>query len=158
MASIDDLKKIYLVQNLADNALEHLAAIADIHHCAEQEIIFEEGQEAINFYMMTKGKILLRSVITENVTASLGTIKSGYSFGWSSLLDTGSHIAQAIAVEPSEILILDAAKFKSMMDQDHDLGYAIMTGLGRILNNRLHRRTSQFIKTLSQQMEVYQVS
>lgn len=154
MASIDELKQIYLLQNLEKQMLERLAPLAQIKQYEEKDVIFEEGQAADNFFMLVSGKVLLKVDISAAVTISLGAVKPGYSFGWSSLLGL-DYTSQAACAEPCEVLLIKGAAFKEVMDSDHTMGYQVMEGVVRILENRLKRRTEQFIKTLRKQMEIW---
>ncbi len=154
MASISELKQIYLLQNLETQMLEKLAPLAQKKDYEEKEVIFEEGQEADHFYMLLSGKVLLKVDVSPAVTISLGSVKPGYSFGWSSLLGL-TYTSQAACAEPCEVLALKGTAFKEMLDGDHTMGYQVMEGVVRILENRLKRRTEQFIKTLRKQMEIW---
>lgn len=154
MASIDDLKQIYLLQNLEKQMLERLAPLVQIKQYEEKDVIFEEGQAADNFFMLVTGKVLLKVDISAAVTISLGAVKPGYSFGWSSLLGL-DYTSQAACAEPCEVLLIKGVAFKEVMDSDHTMGYQVMEGVVRILENRLKRRTEQFIKTLRKQMEIW---
>ena len=154
MASISDLKQIYLLQNLDDRMLERLAPLAQGKQYEEKDVVFEQGQEADNFFMLLSGKVLLKVDISAAVTISLGAVKPGYSFGWSSLLGL-DYTSQAACAEPCEVLVIRGSEFKEILDSDHTMGYRVMEGVVRILENRLKRRTEQFIKTLRKQMEIW---
>lgn len=154
MASISELKQIYLIQNLENQMLEKLAPLTQKKHYEEKDTIFEEGQEADNFFMLLSGKVLLKVDISPAVTISLGAVKPGYSFGWSSLLGL-DYTSQAACVESCEVMLVKGTVFKEVLDSDHTMGYRVMEGVVRILENRLKRRTEQFIKTLRKQMEIW---
>lgn len=154
MASIDDLKQIYLLQNLENQMLERLAPLVQIKQYEEKDIIFEEHQEADNFFMLVSGKVLLKVDISAAITISLGAVKPGYSFGWSSLLGL-DYTSQAACAEPCDVLVVKGTAFKEILNSDHTMGYQVMEGVVRILENRLKRRTEQFIKTLRKQMEIW---
>ena len=155
MASVSELRQIYLVQHLEDQMLQALAPLAEKKHFEEKDIVFEEGLDAQWFYMLLSGKVLLKVDVNPAVTISLGAVKPGYSFGWSSLLEGMQYTSQAACAEPCEMLVLDGSKFKEVLDQDHTMGYLVMEGIVRIMENRLKRRTEQFIKTLRKQMEIW---
>lgn len=154
MASVSELKQIYLLQNLESQMLESLVPLAQKKQYEEKDIIFEEGQAAENFFMLLSGKVLLKVDISAAITISLGAVKPGYSFGWSSLLGL-EYTSQAACAEPCEVLVLKGTAFKEVLDRDHTMGYQVMEGVVRILENRLKRRTEQFIKTLRKQMEIW---
>ncbi len=155
MVSVDELRKIYLVQNLSDEQLESLGSILERRFLEEKEVIFEQNQQADNFYMLKRGKVLLRVDISASTTISLGAVKPGYSFGWSSLLGDNAYTSHAVCVEPSELFVAPGAKFMELLDQDHTMGYLVMQGVVRILENRLRRRTEQLLKTMRKQMEIW---
>ena len=87
-------------------------------------------------------------------TISLGSIKSGYSFGWSALLPGSSHTSYAICTEPCEVLTMPGTKFLNLLNSDHTMGYRVMEGVVRILKNRLERRTGQFLKVMSKHPDI----
>ena len=155
MASVSDLKEIYLVQHLDEKMLSALAPLAEKRHYEEKDVVFEEGLDAEWFYMLLSGKVLLKADVNPAVTISLGAVKPGYSFGWSSLMEGMLYTSQAACAEPCEMLVLNGAEFKGVLDEDHTMGYRVMEGIVRIMENRLKRRTEQFIKTLRKQMEIW---
>jgi len=79
---------------------------------------------------------------------NLGSIKSGFSFGWSALLPGSKYTTHAICVEPSEVFCVPNEKFLNLLEKDHSMGYRVMQGAVSILEKRLERRTEQFLKTL----------
>jgi len=155
MASVSELKQIYLVQNLDDQMLQKLAPLAEKRDYEEKDILFEEGRDSEWFFMLLSGKVLLKVDVNPAVTISLGAIKPGYSFGWSSLLEGMTYTSQAACAEPCEMLVLKGSAFKEVLNNDHTMGYQVMEGVVRIMENRLKRRTEQFVKTLRKQMEIW---
>ncbi|MBW2021324.1 MAG: cyclic nucleotide-binding domain-containing protein [Deltaproteobacteria bacterium] len=148
MISIDELRKIHLVQALEDAELEKLRPLCNVTIFSEKATIFEQGQDADHFYMLFKGKVLLEVELAENIMISLGSVKPGYCFGWSSLFRGSKYTSSAICSEPSEVISLPADKLISLMEKDPVVGYKLMKGALEILRNRLTKRTDQFLKTL----------
>ncbi|MBN2125143.1 MAG: Crp/Fnr family transcriptional regulator [Deltaproteobacteria bacterium] len=154
MVSLDELKKIYLLGELTDSMIENLSPIADLHDYQDREVIFREGQEAKNFFMLAQGKVLLEVQASDTILISLGSIKPGYSFGWSALLPGSSYTAYAMCAEHCEVITVPGEKFLGLMEEDHTMGYLIMQGVVRILKKRLERRTEQFLKTLREHPDI----
>ncbi len=148
MVSLESLKKIYLLQGLTDTMLEKMQPFAEERDYQNREVIFREGDKALFFFMLHQGKLLLEVQASESIMISLGSIKPGFSFGWSALLPDSNYTAYAICTEPSDVLMIRGDKFLGLMDEDHHLGYRVMEGVVRILKRRLERRTNQFLKTL----------
>ena len=148
MVSAQELKKIYLVRHLDEAELEKIRPLCSIRIFSEKAVIFEQGQYADGFYMLLKGKVLLEVELTENIMISLGSVKPGYSFGWSSLFTGSKYTTSALCSEPCEVISLPADKLIDLMDKDPVLGYKLMKGALEILRNRLAKRTDQFLKIL----------
>ena len=154
MVSIDDLKRIYLLQNLSDEMLARIVPMAQVHFYKERDVVLEEGQKAERFYMLKQGKILLEVEVSNMIIISLGSIKSGYSFGWSALIPGSSHTSYAVCSEPCEVISVHGSGFLGLLHQDHTMGFVIMESVVKILKNRLERRTGQFLKVMSKHPDI----
>jgi CRP/FNR family cyclic AMP-dependent transcriptional regulator len=154
MVSIEDLKKIDVLDNLTDPMLENMRPLTQLQLFGDGATIFQEGQEAEYFYMLLKGKVLLEVEAAEDVTISLGAVKPGYSFGWSALLPGSVYTAYAMCVEPCEVMSIQGNKFRELLEQDHTIGYRFMEAVVRALKRRLERRTDQFLKVMSKHPDI----
>jgi len=154
MVTIEDLRNIYLLQNLSDEMLKRILPMVHAHQFKDREVVFEEGERADNFYMLKRGKILLEVEISEAIIISLGSIKSGYSFGWSALIPVSSYTSYAVCTEPCDVLSVPGNSFLSLLHQDHTMGYILMENVVKILKNRLERRTGQFLKVMSKHPDI----
>ncbi len=154
MVSIEDLKKIYLLQNLSDEILERILPIVNAHQFKERDVVFEKGKKADNFFLLKRGKVLLEIEVSEMVVISLNSIKSGYSFGWSALIPGSSYASYAVCSEPCDVLSIPGDRFLELLNQDHTMGYIFMGGMAQILKNRLEKRTEQFLKVMSKHPDI----
>jgi len=154
MASIEDLRRIMLFENLTDGMLEQLLPVVQEESFGEREIIYEAGNAADRFFSLKRGKVLLEAELAPALIISLGAIKSGYSFGWSALLPSASHTSYAVSAEPSEIFVMPGDKFVALLERDHAMGYLVMQKAATILENRLERRTAQFLKVITKHPEI----
>ena len=148
MVSFEELKKIYLLENLDDSMLGKMLPFTQMHLFGNKAVVFKEGQPAEDFFMLLKGKVVLEVEASESVMISLGSIKSGYSFGWSALLHESAYTSYAVCVEPCEVIALPGNIFVQLLEENHSMGYRVMSGVVEILKRRLERRTHQFLKTL----------
>jgi CRP-like cAMP-binding protein len=149
MVSIEDLRKISVLDNLTQSMLESMRPLAQLNLFGERHVIFEEGQEADYFYMLLKGKVILEVEASEVIMISLEAIKPGYSFGWSSLFPGSRYNAYAICVEPCEMMMVPGGRFLELLDKDHTIGYKFMKRVAGILKGRVERRTGQFLQVMS---------
>jgi CRP/FNR family cyclic AMP-dependent transcriptional regulator len=154
MASVEDLKRIILFQNLTNGMLEQLLPMVHVQPFEERHMVYEPGDTAHNFYSLKRGKVLLEAELAPALIISLGAIKPGYTFGWSALLSSASHTSYAVCAEPSEILVMPGDKFLDLLNRDSSMGYMVMQKVAKILENRLERRTAQFLKVISKHPEI----
>lgn len=154
MVPVEDINAIYLLERLSNGLKEQLSSMTEIQCYKEREVIFEEGDHAENFYVLKKGKVLLEVEVSESIIISLGSIKSGYSFGWSSLIPGSSHTSYAVCAEPCDVMIIPGKQFLGMLDGDHPSGYRFMTEVMKVLKNRLDRRTGQFLKVMTKHPDI----
>ncbi|MCP4665807.1 MAG: cyclic nucleotide-binding domain-containing protein [Deltaproteobacteria bacterium] len=158
MISIEDLKKVVILQRLTNRMLETLTPHVQLRQFEEKDVIFEEGEKADDFYMVKRGKVLLEVELAKDVIIALGTVKTGFSFGWSALLDVeSSYASYAVCVEPCEIFSIPGDKFREILDQDHDMGYLVNQGVINAMKSRLERRTGQFLKVMSKHPDIKKV-
>ena len=92
--------------------------------------------------------------ISETITISLGSIKTGYSFGWSALLSGSFYTSYAVCAEPCEVLAIPGDKFLDLIEMDRDMGYRIMKFVSVTLKGRLEKRTGQFLKVMSKHPDI----
>jgi CRP-like cAMP-binding protein len=154
MVSIEDLRGVALFEDFTDKMLEQLVPVAKQEFYGERQIVYEAGSAADRFYSVKRGKVLLEAELAPNFIISIGAIKPGYSFGWSALLPLTSHTSYAVCTELSEVLAFPGSEFMSLLESDHTMGFLCMQKASRILENRLERRTAQFLKVISKHPEI----
>lgn len=154
MVTKADLQHILLLRGVKDELLECIALRTEKRTYAPGAVVFEEGAEAKEFFMLQEGNVLLEVEIARDVIISLGAVKRGYSFGWSSLVPDATHTTFAVATEPSEVLVIKGRDFLDILEQDPATGYLVMTRIFHIFRRRLERRTNQFLKVMRKHPEI----
>ena len=122
--------------------------IIDVLTFNDQEAVFHQGDTADRFYMLRRGKVLLEQNMSDHVTVSVGAIKPGYSFGWSTMIEEGHYTTDAVCAEPCEIYSIRGDKLRSQCDADPLMGYLLFQRLLVILKKRYEHRTEQFLKVI----------
>lgn len=148
MIAPEDLKQFVMLGYLTEDMLKNLVPITEMLLFDQNELIFKQGQKADRLYLLKKGKVLLEQRITDTLTVSLSSIKPGFSFGWSAMLENGLYSTDAICAEPSEIYSFRESKIKRLMESDHSMGFIISQRLLYVLKKRFDARTEQFVKTI----------
>ena len=148
MISRDDLKSIVVLSYLNDKMLDKLLPIIDVMMFQEEDVVFQEGDMAVRFYMIKRGKILLEKRLSDKITVSVGSVKANYSFGWSAMLEGESYKSDAIAAETSEIYSVQREKAARLFNEDHSMGFLVSQRLLQVVKKRLDHRTEQFIRAI----------
>ena len=154
MVSRGDVKDIVIFSYFTEDMIQKLLPEIELLRFKNGEIIFRRGESATVFYSLKRGKILLEQRISEKVTISMGTVKPGYSFGWSSMLGDEKFTLDTVCGEPCEVLSIRAKTMLAMLEQDHSMGYRFMQRLLHMLKRRLDVRTELLLKLLSNHPDI----
>lgn len=157
MIAAKDLKQFVMLGYLTDDMLERLVPITEMLLYDKDEIVFRQGETADRLYLLRKGKVLLEQRITPTVTVFLSSIKPGFSFGWSAMLEGAFYSTDAICAETCELFSFRASKIKKVMQADHSLGFIISQRLLYVLKKRYDARTEQFLKTIKLHPEISKI-
>jgi CRP/FNR family cyclic AMP-dependent transcriptional regulator len=140
----EDLKQIVMIAHLTEPMQDKLSQIIDVFKFDKDEILFKEGEPADRLYMLRSGSVLLEQRISDKVTACVGSVKPGFSFGWSAMVDNGVYTNEAVCVEPSEIYSFKRDKINKLFEQDPEMGFRMYQRLLELIKTRLDYRTGQF--------------
>lgn len=155
MATRADIKDIVILSYLTEEMIDKLLPELELLRFAEGEIIFRTGDPADTFYMLKRGKILIEQRISEKVTVSVGTVKPGYSFGWSALLDDESFPQETICGEPCEVLKIKAKTLFNLIEQDYEMGFRFMHRALHMVRRRMDARTDLLLKLITDHPNIH---
>lgn len=150
--TLEHMKGIILLSHLTDEMREKLLPFASVRQYREQETVFRSGDPATHFYFLKTGKVLLEKRLSDTVTVAFGSVKPGYSFGWSAMV-CQPYTTEAICSEDSSILCLDALSTHKLMEENTTLGFIFSQRLLRVIKRRLEFRTEQFVRAIANHPE-----
>ena len=148
MVSRSDIREIVIFKRLTDEMIAKLQPEMELLRFAEGEMIFRSGENADMFYSLKRGKILLEQRVLDKVTISVGSVKPGYSFGWSALLGDQKFTVDTVCGEPCEVLRIRATTLFEMIEEDYEMGYRLMHRLLHMVRTRLDGRTELLLKVI----------
>ena len=148
MVTTEELKEMVIMAYLEDHMLEHFVSITDVLTFNEKETIFRQGDTADRFYMVKRGKVILEQKLTDKITVSIGSVKPGFAFGWSTMIEEGYYSANAVCAEPSEIYSIIGNRIITLCQKHPDMGFLLSQRLLMVLKKRYDSRTEQFIKVI----------
>lgn len=143
------LKQHPFVQDFQPHQVERLAAIARQVAFAADQVVFREGDECPDFYLIARGRVALEMALPGASVLRIQTLGDGDEFGWSALImGRGKHF-QARALEPVSTLAFDGGQLLQACQDDPAFGFGLMYRLLRIVSERLHATRLQLIDTYS---------
>lgn len=101
------------------------------------QIIFREGEEADQFYIIRQGKVALQIYTPGRGSIIIDTLTDGDILGWSWLIPPYQWRFDAVATELTRAIALDGKCLRNKCEADHNLGYELLKRFSSIVDSRL---------------------
>ena len=142
------LRKQHFVEEFPPQHVEKLAALAKPVRFERDHVIFHEGDECSEFYMIVSGLVALE-IEAPGHTLRVHTLSAGDELGWSALLmGSGKHF-QARALERVEALAFEGADLLAACKEDAQFGFEFMQRLLGVVAGRLQATRLQVLDMYS---------
>ena len=122
-------------------SVEHLDILAEGAREVQfetDEVIFQEGGPANQFYLIKRGSIALETHEPGGPALLVQKLGEGEVLGWSWLFSPFVWHFQARALEPTQAIVLNGAHLMITSERDHDFGYELMKRVAQVVIQRLH--------------------
>jgi CRP-like cAMP-binding protein len=103
---------------------------------AADQVIFKEGDDTHDFYLIVSGRVALEMQEPDHVLR-VQALGAGDELGWSSVLMGRGKYFQARALEPTEALAFDGAALLEACRGDTAFGFAFMYRMLGVVSERL---------------------
>ncbi len=136
------IKNIYLFKEC------HQQELSQIHHIVKTEVynpgdeIFSQNDRATSLYIIKMGTVKIQQKGSTGDVINLATFGSGSHFGEMSFLDGETRSATVSAVEKTEILKIEYAELKKVMEENPSLSIKVHKALATFLCGRLRVTTT----------------
>lgn len=124
-----ELKKIYLFENLNDDTINEIEKISSIVKLNKDNILFYEGDESENIYILLKGVIKLYKVTSSDKEIILKYFKENEFIAEVASFEGISYPATAQAFSECEVLKIDFKKLKELILSNSELSFIVMKSL-----------------------------
>ena len=147
MANINELKSIVMLNNLKVSMLEKLSTITSMKTYKANDYIFNEGDDAENFYAVIEGSVRLEIDKKYITRISINDIVQGMAFGFSALVDTEKKNYTTYAKARTDVKLYKwkATDLDVLFNQDFEMGFLFMKEIAKIIKARLKNRNIQFL-------------
>jgi len=143
MAMVSLIKHIPLFGSLIPEEIESLAALLRRRSIKKGDILFQKGDEGTALYAILRGciKIIVTTPVGDKITVAI--LNDGDFFGEMALLDGMPRSADAVALEETQLAVLDRDDFLIFLSQHEHAVRAIL----RTLSIRL-RKTDDLLSEI----------
>lgn len=128
----------FLLRHLTPSEADKLAPYARLETHRANTVIFEKGHPGHGMMAVVRGRVKIRSPSPGGKEVVLNVIEPGDVFGEISLLDGKERSADAVAMQETELLVLERRDFLPFLEAHPEISVRLLT----MLCERL-RRTSE---------------
>jgi CRP/FNR family cyclic AMP-dependent transcriptional regulator len=140
----ETLHKHPFVSKFPPPMLDRLAALATEVRFEPDQIVFREGEDKPEFYLIISGRLALE-IAAGSDTLRIQTLSAGDEFGWSAVLPgRGKHL-QARALETVDTLAFRGADLLDACQRDPSFGFILMHRMLDVVSERLEATRLQLL-------------
>ncbi len=148
MIKPDVLKEQVLLQDIDKAGINKIAKITRQVSIKKGEPLFKEKDDTKGLWLIQSGKIEISRVTADGWRQTLVVLTAGHFFGELSILENRKHVASAVALEDTELLLLPKEDFEKMMEEDCALALNIVKRIAIVMSKNLRRMNDKFLSAL----------
>ena len=133
-----------LLKEFAPRELEGLIAHARFQRYPAHQVIFQRGDPGTSMMSVVTGRVKISAYSADGREVIFNIIEPGHVFGEIALLDGKERTADATAMEPSELLVIDRRDFMPFLARHPEIAVKLVD----VLCERLRRTSEQVEYTL----------
>jgi len=136
------------VEEFKDEHIEKLSTLAKEVEFKRDQVIFHEGDDFQDFYLIVRGRVALEIEAPDH-TFRIQTLADGDELGWSAILmGRGKHF-QARALQDVKALGFNGPQLLGACREDGSFGFALMYRMLGVVSERLQATRLQVLDMYS---------
>jgi CRP/FNR family transcriptional regulator, dissimilatory nitrate respiration regulator len=150
IAIANTLRNCQLFAGLPMVDLHHIAEIAVVKSLEKGEYLFRERELSRGFYIVQRGAINVHRVNAAGKEQVIHIFRAGESFAEATLATEAGYPADARAVEPSQVLLIQKTGFLSLLKRQPELALRMLGSMSmhlRVLVGQLEDLTLKDVET-----------
>jgi CRP-like cAMP-binding protein len=132
-------------RGMEEDLLQVLVGCARNVRFEKNKVIFREGEEANNFYLIRSGRVALQLFAGHRGPLVISTLEEGDILGWSWLSEPYRWKFTARVLEATRAISLDGKCLREKSEQDCHLGYELLKRFVHIIEDRLQATRLQLL-------------
>lgn len=125
-AIANTLRGCQIFAGLAAKDLASVAAITSVKNLRDEQYLFREGEEARGFYIVQQGAVNVHRVSAVGKEQVIHIFRAGESFAEATLATLTGYPADARAVGPSQVLLVEKQGFLGLLKQQPELALRML--------------------------------
>jgi CRP/FNR family transcriptional regulator, dissimilatory nitrate respiration regulator len=149
-AIVNSLRGCRLFAGLSQPDLEDIAAVTLVKSLEKGEYLFHEGDPAQGFYVVQRGAMNIHRINAAGKEQVIHIFRAGESFAEATLATPAGYPAEARALEPTQVLLVQKAGMLELLKRQPELGLRMlgsMSGHLRALVGQLEDLTLKDVET-----------
>jgi len=137
MTKVDEFNKFDFFNAFSKDQLAGLAKLTETKTFKKGSEIYKEGDRANHIYLVCKGWVSLRKVDPErDIGISFENREKGELFGTACFMKPQEYTLNAVCMEDSEVLKMDADKLFDLFQKDYQIGYLFLKEIAKVYFER----------------------
>jgi CRP/FNR family cyclic AMP-dependent transcriptional regulator len=149
MVLLDMLDDIDFLKGLAPEARGYLAAIGELREYPPGTVLFQEGKESCQVYLVSSGKVELEMRVPGVGAMPIQTVGPGELLGWSPVLQLGPMTATARALTRCRVVAFNVRRLLDRCEEMPPLGMEFLRRTSATMAQRLNATRLRLLNLLS---------
>ncbi len=149
-ALVNTLRSCQLFTGLPLPDLEQIAAVTGLKSLEKDEYLFHEGDAAIGFYIVQRGAVNVHRVNAAGKEQIIHVFRTGDSFAEVALASATGYPADARAIEPTQVLLVQKEGILALLKRQPELALRMLGSMSshlRVLVGQLEDLTLKDVET-----------
>jgi CRP-like cAMP-binding protein len=125
------------LERLPDAARARLTGMFRMVACVQGEVVLREGSITPFLAIVASGRVALRLLVPERGPTTVLTVEPGELLGWSVLVPPFRSTATAVALEQTELAVIDGPALRAAIEDDASLAAAVLPRVLEAVAGRL---------------------
>src|ERR1043166_6639946 len=150
VALVNTLRSCQLFTGLPSSDLEQIAAVTVLKALEKGDYLFHEGDAARGFYVVQRGAVNVHRVSATGKEQIIHIFRAGESFADATLATAQGYPADARALEPTQVLLVQKDGILALLKRQPELGLRMLGSMSshlRVLVSQLEDLTLKDVET-----------
>lgn len=143
-----------IFEGLSGEQIAILSPLLEICNFSQDELIFQQGQDAAYLYILLSGEVIIRYKPYDGPPLTVSRINPGGVFGWSAALGREVYTSAAVAAGPCAAYRVNGQKLQQLCERHPDTGAVLLERLAGVITERLRTTHNQILTILSQGLDL----